>query len=244
MKPVCTNHKIHNFSPSGLSRKKNVLQGYYMPCFEHGSVRKCFLLSLTCFLLAILLSQGWAQSQKEALAGRLAPSVLRFHVLAESDSREDQQVKLEVRSLLLDYLKKHLPDQADKADTIACLKKNRAEIEQLTDYYLQKQGFDYHASLQLANDYFPTRVYGRLVFPCGYYDAARITLGKGKGHNWWCVLYPQFCFIDSACVATPEESLQRLKEAVGEEDWLALQNERPKLQIRFLLFSRHSSDTP
>ena len=126
MKPVCTNHKIHNFSPSGLSRKKNVPQGYYMPCFEHGSVRKCFLLSLTCFLLAILLSQGWAQSQKEALAGRLAPSVLRFHVLAESDSREDQQVKLEVRSLLLDYLKKHLPDQADKADTIACLKKNRA----------------------------------------------------------------------------------------------------------------------
>ena len=121
---------------------------------------------------------------------------------------------------------------------------DRAEIEQLTDYYLQKQGFDYHASLQLANDYFPTRVYGRLVFPCGYYDAARITLGKGKGHNWWCVLYPQFCFIDSACVATPEESLQRLKEAVGEEDWLALQNERPKLQIRFLLFSRHSSDTP
>ena len=133
-------------------------------------------LSLSCFLMAFLLSQGELQRQREALAGRLAPSVLRFHILADSDKKADQQIKLEVRSLILDYLKEHLSDNPDKETTIACLEQNKEEIVKLANRHLKERGFDYQADLELTNCYFPTRSYGQLVFPCGYYDAARITL--------------------------------------------------------------------
>lgn len=195
-------------------------------------------VSMGCFLLAVLLSQGELQRQRENLAERLAPHVLRFHILADSDRKEDQQVKLEIRSLILDYLKRHLPEHAGKADTIACLDENRLEIEQLADRYLEERGFDYHANLQLTNCYFPTRSYGKLTFPCGRYDAARITLGKGDGHNWWCVLYPQFCFLDTACTDIPQESTQMLRQELAKGDYLALEDNRPDIKIRFFLLPR------
>ncbi len=232
-------HSIHRFRKSFLaviSHQKHTLTDNDSPFPEHVSGQGCFVISLACFLLALLLSQGWVQEKREALAERLAPSVLRFHVLAESDSTEDQQVKLEIRSLILDYLKDHLSIYADKEDTIACLLEKKEEIEDLANRYLQKQGFDYQASLQLTNCYFPTRVYDRFVFPCGYYDAARITLGKGEGHNWWCVLYPQFCFVDAACVAAPAESCQKLETELETKDFLALQDRRPDIQIRLFMF--------
>ena len=195
------------------------------------------LLSLCFLLLGLLLSMNAVRAENEALAGRLAPSLLRFHILANSDSKEDQQVKLEVRSLVLDYVKKHLPKDAGKADTIRCLTDNQAEIEALADHYLKKRGFDYSASLELTNCYFPSRTYDGLTFPSGYYDAARILLGKGEGHNWWCVLYPRFCFVDAACKAVPEESRIQLKAGINEDDYLALkQDNRPEITFRFRLF--------
>lgn len=236
MKSFYNIHKSQKYLPSAMPSRKYPLTNYWPLFFAHSSVQECFIISLACFLLALLLSQGWLQKKRETLAERLAPSVLRFHVLAESDSAEDQQVKLEVRSLILDYLKDHLSIHADKADTVACLLDNKEEIEALADRHLQKQGFDYQASLQITNCYFPTRIYDRLVFPCGYYDAARITLGKGEGHNWWCVLYPRFCFVDAACVAAPEESCQKLEAELAAGDFLALQDCRPDVQVRLLLF--------
>ena len=201
-------------------------------------------ISMGCFLFAMLLSQGKLQKQREDLAASLSPSVLRFHILADSDNAADQQVKLEVRSLVLDYLKEHLPEYPDKQDTISCLSENQKEIEQLANDYLKQRGFDYRTSLQLTHCYFPTRRYGKLVFPCGFYDAARITLGKGSGHNWWCVLYPQFCFVDAACTAVPQESARLLQRELGEEGYLALQDNRPEVQIRFRLFPHLTLNPP
>ncbi len=197
----------------------------------------CGLLSLCFLLLGLLLSMNTIRSENEALASRLSPSILRFHILANSDSKEDQQVKLEVRSLVLDYVQKHLPPDAGKADTIRYLNTNQTEIESMADSYLKSRGFDYTASLELTNCYFPSRTYDSLTFPSGYYDAARILLGKGEGHNWWCVLYPRFCFVDAACKAVPEESREQLKADIKQDDYLALkQDNRPEITFRFRLF--------
>ena len=94
---------------------------------------------------------------------------------------------------------------------------------------------DYHASLRFVNDYFPTRVYSGYVFPCGYYDAARITLGRGDGHNWWCVLYPQFCFTDTSCQPLSGEQAARFSRKLSQGDALTLEDHRPDIQIRFFL---------
>lgn len=198
--------------------------------------KKYALLSLGCLLLALLLTLAQVQKGQEALADRLSPSLLRFHILANSDSGKDQEVKLKVRSLILDYMQERLDGDADKEETVEYLQNHQSEVEQLADRYLEENGFDYQAKLELTNCYFPTRVYDGLVFPCGNYDAARITLGKGDGHNWWCVLYPRLCFVDAVCSEIPEESERKLAAELEEGDYLALRDNRPQIEIRFLMF--------
>ncbi len=188
-------------------------------------------LWLPLLLLALLLSMAQIRQNQEAMAAKIAPSILRLHILAESDSRQDQQVKLEIRSLLLDYLREHLPADADKDDTILYLKHHRPYIEDAASQYLADCGFDYQATLTITNCYFPTRVYGNLLFPCGYYDAARITLGKGQGHNWWCVLYPRFCLVD--------EAMEQQETASNSSD-----SEKKQIQLRFRLFPQVSLTLP
>lgn len=197
--------------------------------------KKYALLSLSCLLLALILSMSQVRKGQEALADRLSPSLLRFHILANSDSGDDQQVKLEVRSLILDYMQEQLDEDADKEETMQYLEDNKIEVEQLANRYLEEKGFGYQARLELTNCYFPARAYDDMVFPCGYYDAARITLGRGEGHNWWCVLYPRLCFVDAVCSEVPEESEQALKSGLEEGDYLALRDNRPKMDIRFLM---------
>lgn len=197
--------------------------------------KKYALLSLSCLLLALILSMSQVRTGQEALAGRLSPSLLRFHILANSDDSDDQQVKLQVRSLILDYMQKHLGRDAGKEETIQYLQDHKTEVEQFADRYLAEQGFGYRSSLEITNCYFPARAYGDMVFPCGYYDAARITLGRGKGHNWWCVLYPRLCFVDAACSEVPRESREILKQELGEGDYLALRDNRPQIKTRFLI---------
>lgn len=192
-------------------------------------------MGLGCILMGILLWMGQVQGDRERLAERLAPSVLRFHILANSDSDADQEVKLRVRSLILDYVGELLPEDADKAETAACLSRFQDAIEERANRFLAENGFLYQAHMQLTRCYFPTRVYGELVFPCGTYDAVRVTLGKGEGHNWWCVLYPRFCFADAVCSKVPPESMELLRRNVNQDDFLALEDHRPDIKIGFRL---------
>lgn len=210
-------------------------KGYRNEVISMIGYKKYALLSLGCLLLAMLLTLAQVQKGREVLADRLSPSLLRFHILANSDSAKDQEIKLEVRSLILDYMQEHLDGDADKEQTVEYLQNHQGEVEQLADRYLKENGFDYQAELELTNCYFPTRVYDDMVFPCGYYDAARITLGKGDGHNWWCVLYPRLCFVDAVCREVPEESKRKLAAKLEEGDYLALRDNRPKVEIRFLM---------
>lgn len=189
----------------------------------------CLFLSALCFFCKV-------RQEQEALAANLAPSVLRFHILADSDRNADQRVKLEVRSLILDYLGQALSPTATKEDTVNYLTEHVTTVEALANEYLKKQGFSYQAQLELTNCYFPMKAYGNMTFPAGYYDAARIILGKGQGHNWWCVLYPRFCFVDATCSEIPGETLTQLQEGLKQDDYLALQDSRPEVKIRFFLF--------
>lgn len=194
-------------------------------------------LILPLLLLSLLLSMGNLQKRREALADRIAPSILRFHILANSDSKTDQAVKLEVRSFLLDYIRDHLPENADSKEKVSgWLSENKTSLETAASCFLAEKQMPYTAALSLERTWFPTRVYDDLVIPCGTYDSARLILGKGKGHNWWCVLYPRFCFLDEACREIPEESRRELQEKLNQGDYPLLEDHRPDLNIRFFFF--------
>ncbi len=197
-------------------------------------------VSAACFLTVLLLSLSVRQAGQEAMAGRLSPDILRFHILANSDSPADQALKLEVRDLIIDRISCGLGNQAGKDETKAWLLENKEALEAAAHEYLLARGVDQPVRLTLTQDYFPTKAYGDLVFPCGTYEAARITIGEGKGHNWWCVLYPPLCYADAMHAVVPETSKNTLKGLVDETDYETLLprtlEEKPEIKVRFWLW--------
>lgn len=199
---------------------------------------KELVLSISCLLLAFLLTMIWIQQRDENMAAGISPEILRFHVLANSNSNEDQELKLEVKSLLIDTINKGLPEHAGKEETCTYIEEHQSELEQTAEAYMKRAGFDYKASVALTNCYFPTKAYGDVVLPCGNYDAARVTIGSGRGRNWWCVLYPQLCFVNASYGVVPEESKELLREALTPEEYdsiLDTRNTKLKVQVRFKL---------
>ena len=194
--------------------------------------RRDLFLCLTCLLLAFLFTMAGQRQSDEAMAARIAPEILRFHVLANSDSDEAQQLKLRVRTLLLDSIYEKLGENASLDDTKEYVLANKDSLEQEAEDYMKAEGYDYPAHMEVTECYFPSKTYGDMVFPCGTYDAVRVEIGKGKGHNWWCVLYPPLCFVDSTYAVVPDSSREILRESLDAADYQALLKKQPEVHIR------------
>ena len=201
-------------------------------------------ISALCFFTAFLILMASRTTGEEALASRIAPEILRFHVLAESDSARDQNLKLGVKGLVLDYIHGQVPEDADKEQLEQWIEGNKTSIETMAQDWLADQGASYPVKLELTRDYFPTKAYGDMVFPCGTYDAIRITIGSGKGHNWWCVLYPSLCYTDAIHAVVPDSSKKTLSSLLAEDDYDALLSpldrtkqpqQKPEVHVRFRL---------
>ena len=122
--------------------------------------------------------------------------LIRFHVIANSDSDEDQAVKLLVRDEVIDYINVQLKDATGIDEARDILKDNIEEVNNIAVNILRENGFDYEANTMISNENFPDKVYGDYLFPQGNYEAFRIIIGNGEGHNWWCVMFPPLCFVD------------------------------------------------
>ncbi|MCL2677894.1 MAG: stage II sporulation protein R [Clostridiales bacterium] len=123
-------------------------------------------------------------------------SLIRLHVIANSDSPYDQEVKLLIRDKVIEVLEKALNGAANKEEAAAAISQNLELIEEACREVLRGLA-DYGVSASLCSAEFPTKAYGDWVLPAGEYDALRIILGEGRGRNWWCVLFPPLCFVDA-----------------------------------------------
>ena len=195
-------------------------------------------LALGCLMMAFLLFGVWHRQQNEAMAGRIAPEILRFHVLANSNSPDDQTLKLQVKTLLLQSIYQGLEPEAEKDEIHTYIEANTASLEQKAESFMKEKGYDYAAHIEIAAAYFPAKTYGDMTFPEGTYDAVRILLGKGKGHNWWCVLYPPLCFVDEAYAIVPDSSKEVLQNLISQDDFAAMilsGEKHPEIQVKFRL---------
>ena len=122
------------------------------------------------------------------------PDCLRLHIVANSDSEEDQRIKLEVRDALLARMR--MEDVSTKREAEERLLSLGAEFQSIAERVLEEQGADYGAELISGEFDFPERDYAGEVYPAGRYSALRVILGEGEGHNWWCVMFPPLCVID------------------------------------------------
>ena len=175
----------------------------------------------------------YAQSIQQGIA----QEVVRFHVLANSDSPEDQALKLMVRDGVLAEFKSILNASQSVEETKALLAEHLNEITACAQRIIHEAGYDYPATAALTQSFFPTKAYGDITFPAGTYEALRIEIGQASGQNWWCVMFPPLCYVDVTQKQATEATKQELKHILTEEEYRIVAQsatgEEPAIKVKF-----------
>ena len=177
---------------------------------------KKYLLLLIVSVAFLLLS---AYSYVNAVSNNLADSVFRLHVIANSDSEEDQNLKYKVRDSLIGYMNTLTNDMNTKDEVIKIAGKHIQDFKDIAQNVVKENGYNYEVNVEIGDFSFPTKTYGDISFPSGFYDALKVEIGKAEGQNWWCVMFPPLCFVDVSSGVVPEESKENLEENLGDEEY-------------------------
>lgn len=185
--------------------------------------------------LTILLGTQYEKQQK--LQQGIAEKILRFHVLANSDSQKDQELKEMVRDAIGAKMANLLEGVESKEACEAIVLTQIEEIEQTAEEVIVQQGFDYTVAASIEQVDFPVKTYGSYTFPAGKYDALEVTIGEGEGHNWWCVMYPNMCFSGSVYEVVDETSAEELRQVLTKEEYQKIFSENDfEIRLKYLSF--------
>lgn len=200
------------------------------------SRRACAAVGIMALSLALLIAAGcFSAIYAGETSEHISSSVLRLHIIADSDSDFDQYVKLKVRDRILSECGDMFKHAADSSDSLEIANANLDKISETANDELRKQGADETARAETGIFEFPTISYGDITLPKGSYRAVRIVIGEGAGHNWWCVMYPPLCFVDGVA-DVPEETLDALKANLSESEYeLLTGSENIDVQFKFKL---------
>lgn len=162
----------------------------------------CFILPL---VLIILVFNGCSVNNtnnnlelKELSYDDIKDKLIRFHVIANSDTEEDQNLKLKVRDKVVEALSLKLKGVTTLAEAENILEENIDYVNEIATKVISDNNYNYKVESKLSYENFPDKVYGDYVFPQGNYEAFRVIIGDGQGQNWWCVMFPSLCFVDES----------------------------------------------
>jgi stage II sporulation protein R len=173
-----------------------------------------------------------AKDLQEGIAGE----IIRFHVIANSDSKEDQALKYEVKDALVKEMSTYLTGAKDVSEAREIIAGRLASIQKTAQAVIGHKGYQYPVAVSLAPAYFPIKIYGDYTFPAGTYEALRVQIGEAKGQNWWCVMFPPLCFVDETYSIVDKETDQQLKYLLTEEEYESLRSEKVPVKVRFKLW--------
>ncbi len=157
--------------------------------------KKCVLCLALVILMGFILFYTYIGDSQNQYEG-----IVRLHVLANSDTVGDQALKLKVRDAVIEYMEKQ-EDLHSAEETREYLGENLDRLEKIAEGVIASEGYDYSAKADLGVRYIPEKTYGDITFPAGNYEALNITIGRGEGENWWCVLFPPLCLLDEGTAA-------------------------------------------
>lgn len=160
---------------------------------------------------------------------QIANEILRFHILANSDTNLDQQVKLKMKDIVVKKVQELLKNTKTKEEAKTILKKNLKEIEAIVKEGLKKEGMEETVTAEIEKRVFPVKIYGDMIFPAGEYEALDVKLGEAKGKNWWCVMYPSLCLIDGTYQVVPDEAKSDLEEKLEEKTFRLLIDDKQEM---------------
>ena len=187
-------------------------------------------------LLLFLYTTICAISYVDAVSTDISDSVFRLHVIANSNSDEDQALKYKVRDNLLNYMNNICKDCSSKEEAIIIVTEHQDEFKQVALETIKNEGYSYDVKIEIGNFEFPTKQYGDISLPAGFYDALKVEIGKAKGKNWWCVMFPSLCFVDVSSGIVPEESKEELQNVLSDEEYAIISdNSNPDIKLKFKL---------
>lgn len=191
------------------------------------------LIALLVLAIIIAVNFYGAKSsnlQKEDLSRKL----IRFHVIANSDSEEDQELKLKVRDAILVDLTPKFEKVKDLKDSERIIKQSIEEIKKVAEEVIRKEGKNYGVKVAYGTFDFPTRYYGTITLPAGNYNALKVVIGNGEGKNWWCVIFPPLCFIDVTHGFTDTQTAEEVAKYLSQDEIELIEEEKPKVKFKIL----------
>lgn len=196
------------------------------------NLKMVIILSFLLFLYTSICAISYAQN----ISTDISNSVFRLHVIANSDSQEDQDLKYKVRDSLLNYMNSICENCESKQEAISIVEENKNVFKQIATNIIKEQGYSYSVNINVGNFEFPTKNYGDISLPAGYYDALRVEIGEAKGQNWWCVMFPPLCFVDITSGVVPKESKELMENSLSEEEFALVSNSsNDEIQFKFKL---------
>ena len=166
----------------------------------------------------------------------IASNIIRFHVRANSDTDTDQQLKIKVKNEVVSYIQPFLENSPSIDASREILSQHIEDIKDTALDTIHKEGFNYNVNVYFEQSYFPMKTYADVTFPPGEYEAFRIDIGEANGKNWWCVLYPPLCFVDSVYGELPESSKEELKNVLTDDEYNAITDVQYKYKFKYLKF--------
>lgn len=175
-------------------------------------------------VLLLLYTFTCAFSYVQAVSSDISNSVFRLHVIANSNSNEDQSLKYKVRDELLNYMNNICANCSSKEEAINLATIHQEDFKQIALETIKTEGYNYEVNIKIGNFEFPTKHYGDISLPAGYYDALRVEIGEASGKNWWCVMFPSLCFIDISSGIVPDDSKEDLQNVLSDEEYSIISN--------------------
>ncbi len=203
----------------------------------NSNFKRMLILLALLFIYTIIC----AFSYVNAVSTDIQNSVFRLHVIANSDSEEDQNLKYIVRDKVLEYMNSISSDASSKEEIISIVNDNLENFQKIAQDTVYENGYSYSVKVSVGNFAFPTKTYGDISLPAGFYDALKIEIGDAAGQNWWCVMFPPLCFVDVTSGVVPEESKSIIKDNVSEEEYALLSKSSDDMTFKFKIIEMFQS---
>lgn len=190
-----------------------------------------YILILLILLISFIFIS--ISSYAHTISQDLSNNFFRLHIIANSDSTEDQNLKLKIRDNIIEYMNTLSYDGLSKESAIELTQEHLSEFQKIAESTISSSGYNYPVKLSIGNFYFPTKYYGNISLPSGYYDALKIEIGNASGQNWWCSLFPPLCFVDISSGVIDDTAENDLKNNLSDEEFAIITGDSENIKLKF-----------
>lgn len=196
-------------------------------------MKKSLLKSMILFFLFCIFIFTLMYSYSKTMFNDISKNFFRLHIIANSDSTEDQIIKYEIRDSILEYMTPFLKNANNKNDVIDIFNNHMDEIYQIVIAVTKEHQFDRPVKIYISKSHFPAKTYGNIILPEGSYDALKVEVGNAQGQNWWCVMYPCLCILDTNNSSMDYYADDLLSKNLGKEEFSLITDSYSSKPLKF-----------